>query len=70
MTFSFSSIERAAIVENRRRVETHAERVRRRTGTSGPLDRTIRLDRLAKARATHGPDEAGRRQVQRKKVPP
>lgn len=47
-------IERVAIVENRRRVEAHAERVRQRTGTNGLLERTIRLDRLVAAwRRTH-----------------
>jgi hypothetical protein len=55
MTFSFSSIERAAIVANRRRVEAHGERVRRRTGTNGLLERTICLDRLAKGASDSRP---------------
>lgn len=47
-------IERATVVENRRRIEAHAERVRHRAGTNDLLDRAIRIDRLTAAwRRTH-----------------
>jgi len=47
-------VERSAVIENRRRLEEHFERSRRRSATSGLLERAIRMDRLVTAwRHTH-----------------
>lgn len=47
-------VERASVVENRRRIEAHAERAGRRAGTSNLVERATRLERLTTAwRRTH-----------------